>query len=227
MTQDNGYITKTELARRYIQKTILSGQVRAGDRVTTREVSDALGVSETPIREAIRSLSSEGWLTVQNHVGAVVASIRPEQIHEISALRGAICGLAIELSGDYYDAAILAQLDANLEAAHKAVANGEVHAFAELNSKFHHMLCDTPFAPWCLRIVENMLGLMSSQRHGFPPDLARLKQAVGEHQEIVEHIRRGNYAEAAAVARTHELNAGIYLVGAMHDAGIFENQRAG
>lgn len=224
---DNGYITKTELARRHIQKMILSGALRAGDRVTTRGVSDALNVSETPIREAIRSLASEGWLTVQTHVGAVVATLRPDQIREISALRGSVCALAIELSGDFYREGVLDQLEENLGAARKAVARGDSETFGHLNNDFHRMLCDTPYSPWCLRIFVNMLGLMSSQRHGFQPDAARLQEAMDEHEAIVAHIRAGAYDAAAEVARQHELNAGTFLVGAMQAAGVFEPDTAG
>ena len=65
MEHPNIYVTKTEMARRHIQGMVLSGTVRPGDRITSREVSTALGISETPIREAIRSLESEGWLEVQ------------------------------------------------------------------------------------------------------------------------------------------------------------------
>lgn len=223
---DNGYITKTELARRHIQKLILSGDLRAGDRVTTRGISEGVGVSETPIREAIRSLASEGWLTVQTHIGAVVATLRPDQIREISALRGSICALAIELSGDYYHEGAIKSLAKNLETARKAVERGNAEMFGDLNNDFHRMLCDTPYSPWCYRIFENMLGLMSSQRHGFQPDPARLKQAFDEHEAIVHHIREHNYKAAAKVARQHELNAGTFLVGAMQAAGVFDQQKA-
>lgn len=74
MAEPPVYLSKADIARRHIEGLILSGTVKPGDRITTREVSEALGMSETPIREAIRSLAAEGWLSVRLHVGAVVES---------------------------------------------------------------------------------------------------------------------------------------------------------
>ena len=110
MDHPKTYMTKAEHARQHIQEMVLSGRVGPGDRITTREVSLALGISETPIREAIRSLASDGWLEVQNHIGAVVQGLRAEQIREISALRGLICGLAVELGAGNFNAERLAKM---------------------------------------------------------------------------------------------------------------------
>ena len=82
MAQPPVYMTKSDVARRHILGMILSGAVRSGARITTREVAEALGISETPIREAVRSLASEGWLEVQSHVGADVESCGGAQHEE-------------------------------------------------------------------------------------------------------------------------------------------------
>ena len=78
MVEPPVFLSKADIARRHIEGLILSGAAKPGDRITTREVSEALGISETPIREAIRSLAAEGWLEVKPHVGAVVESAGSE-----------------------------------------------------------------------------------------------------------------------------------------------------
>ncbi len=206
------FVTKTELARRHIQKMILSGGVRPGDRITTREVSTALGISETPIREAIQGLAAEGWLTVQNHVGAVVQGLRVEQVKEISALRGLICALAIQLGAPNYDDALLDRIDVNIEASAKALARKDFTLFADLNYEFHGLLCDGPDTPYCHRLLNNMLGLMSSQRHGVATSAERLGQALNEHRKIRDLLRVKDFQGAAELAKQHELNTGAYLI---------------
>lgn len=203
--------TKSAIARDHIVGLILSRNVKPGDRITTREVSIALGMSETPIREAISGLATEGWLDVQSHVGATVTMIRPEEIREISALRGLICGLAIELGGPAYDAAHLAKIDANIANAAAAVAKGDQPRYAALNNEFHMLLCDTPNTQWCLRILVNMLGLMSFQRHGIFPGKKRFSDALEEHKQIRDHIRKGDFSGAAKLVKRHEHNAGVVL----------------
>jgi DNA-binding GntR family transcriptional regulator len=206
------YMTKAEVARQHIQSMVLSGAVGPGDRITTREVSDALGISETPIREAIRSLASEGWLEVQNHIGAVVQGLRAEQIREISALRGIVCGLAIELGAASFDAARLAKIDENIAISADLLAKGDYDGFGEMNYDFHLLLCDNPESPWCRRLLENMHGQMSAQRHGLAPQPGRLGEALKEHGLIRDMLRAGDFAGAADMVKQHEKNTGDFLI---------------
>ncbi|MBB3019135.1 DNA-binding GntR family transcriptional regulator [Microvirga lupini] len=222
MEQSTTYVTKSEMARRHIQSMVLSGVVQPGDRITTRDVSTALGISETPIREAIRSLESEGWLEVQSHVGAIVRGLRVDQIREISALRGLISALAIELGAPNFDEARLKRIDENISSSAKALKAGDFRLFAEKNYEFHELLIDNPESPWCHRLMGSMLGLMSSQRHGIPPQRERLEQAQMEHGQIRDLLRAGDFKGAADMAKQHEKNTAEFLIrviGEMSGAG--------
>lgn len=212
MEKPEPFITKTEMARRHIQSMILGGTVGPGDRITTREVSNALGISETPIREAIRSLASEGWLDVQSHIGAVVQGLRIEQIREISALRGSICGLAIELGAANFTDTRLAQIDRNIAEYGEALEARDYQRVLETNYDFHLLLCDNPQSPWCRRLLENMHGLMSAQRHGIAPRHLRLTAALEEHKRIRDMLRAANFAGAADMVKQHEKNTGDFLI---------------
>ena len=212
MANSNTYMTKAELARRHIQSMILTGTVGPGDRITTREVSTALGISETPIREAIRGLASEGWLEVQNHIGAVVQGLKADQIREISALRGLVCGLAIELGARNFDARRLYQIDANIEDYARALSEKDYQRVADKNYEFHELLCDNPQSPACHRLIENMHGQMSAQRHGIPPQHTRLGDALEEHKRIRDMLRAGDFSGAADMVKRHEKNTGDFLI---------------
>ncbi len=211
----NAYMTKAEMARRHIRSMILNGKARPGDRITTREVSGALGVSETPIREAMRSLASEGWLDIHNHIGAVVQGLRTEQIREISALRGMICSLAIELGASNFDKARLADIDRNIETSAEALEREDYRLFAQRNIEFHELLCDNPQSPWCRKLLDSLNGLMSAQRHGVAPQQGRLAEALAEHGRVRDMLRAGDFAGAAAMVRQHEQNTADFLIGAI------------
>jgi DNA-binding GntR family transcriptional regulator len=209
------YMTKAEMARRHIQAMVLSGAAGPGDRITSRDVSTALGISETPIREALRGLASEGWLEIQNHVGAVVQGLRPDQIREISALRGLICGLAIELGAANFDEERLRRIDENIDASAKALEDGNFRLFADKNHEFHELLCDSPQSPWCHRLMGNMLGLMSAQRHGIPPSRERLEEALEEHGRIRDLLRARDFDGASDMVKQHERNTAEFLINAI------------
>lgn len=211
MTQPPIFLTKSDIARRHIQGMILSGKARSGDRITTREVSEALGISETPIREALRSLEADGWLDIQSHVGAVVSRFGGEQIIEIYALRGVIGGLAVELAGPTYEAARLDAIDANIAAATTAVAAHDVNSYTELNNEFHTLLCDTPVSQWCLKILFNLRSQTAIQQ-GFVAVPQRLAESLSEHRTIRDAVRAGDFKQAGELVKTHEIAAGQALV---------------
>jgi DNA-binding GntR family transcriptional regulator len=203
MPQPPVFLSKADIARRHIEGLILSRAVRPGDRITTREVSEALGMSETPIREAIRSLAAEGWLEAQPHVGAVVASAGAEQLREIYALRGLVGGLAIELGAWSYDAKRFKDIDANIAASNEAVAAQDVQRYTQLNHEFHILLYDTPHSQWCLRMLVN-LSALTSAHYGFAIMPQRMAESLKEHEAIGHAIRARNYARAAQLIKEHE-----------------------
>lgn len=203
MSEPPIYLSKADLARRHIEGLILSRKVKPGDRITTREVSEALGISETPIREAIRSLASEGWLDVQTHVGAVVASAGSEQLREIYALRGMIGALAIELGAGSYDDRRFDEIDANLAESTAAVAAQDVRRYTQLNHEFHILLYDTPHSQWCLRLLVN-LSAMTAAHFGFALKPQRMAESLREHKAIRDALKAGRIGDGAALVKAHE-----------------------
>ncbi len=207
------HMTKSDLARQHIQEMIVSGSVRAGDRLTSREVSEALGMSETPIREAMRSMAAEGWLDFHPHLGVVVASIQREGLVEVYAVRGALEGLAIELGGPTYSPELLDELDRTLEELEAAVSGMDIAAYGRLNRKFHTLLSDTPATQWTMRVLSNLWAQTTAMPRGFEVvPLARVRQSLDEHWQIRHAIRAGDFARAAALTIAHEREAGAQLI---------------
>lgn len=211
------HLTKSGLARQHIQELILSGAAREGQHITAREVCEAVGVSETPVREAIRGLAAEGWLELNAHHGVVVATIRAEHIAEIHALRGALAALAVELGAGAYTAETFAALDRNIADSARAVAAGDARAYARLNREFHLLMCDTPHTPWTMRLTSSLTAQTSAQRRGFEVIPDRLRASLAEHRAILAALRQGNPRRAAALLIEHERNAGTALIAALSD----------
>ena len=207
-----GFLTKSDLAREHIQELILSGTVRAGQRITTREISEAIGVSETPIREAIRLLAAEGWLVLSAHHGVVVASVNAEQLAEVYAIRGALGALAIERGGAGYSPRQLDALDRNLAESEVAVTGADVARYVRLNREFHQLLSDTPKTQWILRLLDNLWAQTAAVGRGFEVVPGRIRTSLAEHREIRAAIGRKNYTQAASLMADHERIAGEALI---------------
>jgi DNA-binding GntR family transcriptional regulator len=211
------HLTKPDRARQHIQELILSGAVREGQHVTAREVCEALGISETPVREAIRGLAAEGWLDFHPHHGVVVATIRAEHIAEIHALRGALAALAVQLGASAYTAETFAALDRNIAESAAAVAAGDARAYARLNREFHLLMCDTPHTQWTMRLTSSLTAQTGAVRRGFAAVPERMHASLEEHRAILAALRRRDIAHAAALLVEHERIAGATLVAALSD----------
>lgn len=212
------HLTKSGLARQHIQELILSGAVREGQHLTARQVCEATGMSETPVREAIRGLAAEGWLDFHPHHGVVVATIRAEHVAEIHALRGALAALAVELGAPAYTAETFEALDQNIADSARAVAEGDSHGYARLNRQFHLLMCDTRHTRWTMRLTSSLTAQTSAVRRGFAAIPGRMKASLAEHRAILTALRRGDIPRAAALLVEHERRAGAALITALSEA---------
>ena len=213
--RDSADLTKSGRARQHIQELILSGAVREGQHITARTVCEATGMSETPVREAIRGLAAEGWLDFHPHHGVVVATIRAEHVAEIHALRGALAALAAELGAPAYTPATLAALDANIRISTQAVADADSHAYARHNREFHLLMCDTPHTQWTLRLTSSLTAQTSAVRRGFAAIPGRMAASLAEHRAILAALRAGDIPLCQTLLVAHERNAGAALIAAL------------
>ena len=209
------FVTKAGLARAHIQEMILSGQVREGQQFTAREVSEALAVSETPVREAISGLVAEGWLKFNAHRSVFVASISVDQIDEINELRGVLSFLAVKRGGRAYSEQMLAALESNIEEAAKAVDDEDPQRYAEVNRQFHLLICDTPYTQWTHHLLSSLSSQTAVLRKGFAAVPSRMKASLDDHRAIVDAIRAGDIDLAGDLLVQHEHDASKALITAL------------
>jgi DNA-binding GntR family transcriptional regulator len=108
-----GIARRLRPARRAYQiPSTAEGSRSKGFGITSREVCEALGMSETPVREALRSLAAEGWLDMHPHLGVVVAGVDPWNVIELYRIGGMLGALAIERAAAAHDAAYLDRREA-------------------------------------------------------------------------------------------------------------------
>ena len=213
------FVTKAGLARAHIQEMILSGRVREGQQFTAREVSEALAVSETPVREAISGLVAEGWLKFNAHHSVVGASISVDQIDEINELRGVLSFLAVKRGGHAYSEQVIAALESNIADAAEAVADEDPQRYAEINRQFHLLICDTPHTQWTHHLLSSLSSQTSVLRKGFAAVPTRMKASLDDHRAIVTAIRAGDIDLAGDLLVQHEHDASKALIGALSQGG--------
>jgi DNA-binding GntR family transcriptional regulator len=190
----------------WLRNEILSGRMRPGQALSENEIAQRLGVSRTPVREAIIRLESEGLLTVRPQVGTSVAPIDVEAVADVQFLREAIECRTVALAARSVTPADAKELRANLKAQARIAARGDHAAFVPLDDRMHQKLVAMAGRPRVWRAVEDAKAQLDRVRFLSLEDPAWLATIHHQHEQIVERVLAGD-AEGAQAAMSRHLRA--------------------
>ena len=125
MTGD--YVSKTDLVAALVRELVITGELAAGEQLRQRDLAQRFGGSQTPVREAMRRLESEGLLVCDTHRGFTVAAPELGQVEENFRVRAALESLGASLAASKIDAAGIARLQ-DLNEQMRALADGDAAA---------------------------------------------------------------------------------------------------
>lgn len=201
----SAHLPLRDIVREQLQREILAGVLKPGDRLVEEELGRRYAVSRSPIREAIRTLASEGLVEVSARRGAIVAGITPEEAREFVEVRALLEGYNARLAARYRNPEILARAEAILKQG--ARGKGDLPA---LNAAFHDTLAEAA-GNATLRAMLDTLRKRSARV--FQPQNAKAQRAVwDEHRAILEAVLAGDEALAAERAEAHVRNAGAAFI---------------
>ncbi|HUG50598.1 MAG TPA: GntR family transcriptional regulator [Terrimesophilobacter sp.] len=206
MTSPDGFdeTRAVELAYRSIREQILSGEQAGGEWLRESDLANALGVSRTPVREALRRLSAEGFVRHERNRGAQVQSWTFKDLEDVYALRSLVepwaCGLAA--AGGEADLVALQRLADDMDAA-AALPEPDLDALTDLNNRFHGAILESAGNERVRSILASLVQLPFVWRtfsHYTPEELHR---SLAHHHEVVDALRAGNRIWAESVMRAH------------------------
>lgn len=185
------YRTMQTIATDYLRSAILSGRLGPGDRIQQDEVAALLGVSRMPVREALRILHSEGLVELQPHRGAIVVSLRAEDIFEIFEIRAILEGRAAEQAADKLSAAALAQMRAAYEEMGALLESGSLLGleglarWLDLNRQFHWTIYDACSWRRLRALINTQMNALVPYQRAASGLIARRAVAHREHEAIL------------------------------------------
>jgi DNA-binding GntR family transcriptional regulator len=216
--------TKTELAVQVLRERIRTGELEPGRRVRLKDLTRELGMSPTPIREALRLLQADALVTYRPHQGMVVTKRSPAETVEVVRLRCVLEPLAVELVVP----ALSDSQRSELEHVHaqflEAAAAGRATAATELNVVWHWRLYDLTGSLYLREFIRRLWDAYPWRTMWALP--GRVDLSAREHEEIMEAIRAGDASLAAERLRVHIAAAGG-SEGDLVDAGRAVEEAAG
>lgn len=199
----NSYRTKSELVHDTLRSAIMRCELEPGTRLIIDDISESLGVSHIPVREALSQLQSEGLVTLVPHSGATVAPVSPGDVVEIFSIMEGLELVATRVAAERASDDDLELLTAILESMDNAVEQQQPEAFAELNIEFHRKIASITGMPMLEEMTNRVLDRWDRVRRYVKVLPGRMADAQQQHRDIVKALRRKDVSTAQALATLH------------------------
>jgi DNA-binding GntR family transcriptional regulator len=203
-----------------LKTEILCGHLRSGQRLPIVETADRLGVSTTPVRDALRKLAEDGLVSIIPRSGTYVSEFTPQQVHEVFQSRRIVECAAIECLPACTAAQIARMRD--LLAEEKALLGAptfeDYQRRLALDDEFHHCIVELLRNSRIERFYEALRWPLQVTRGLLHSNHDRANGKVREHRAILQAMERGDAAAAKDVLLRHLSNAETHLVDSMSAA---------
>ncbi len=203
---------KHEIAYNQIKNLIIKNRIEPNTLLVERQLSEQLGVSRTPIREALKRLTSEGLTEFIPGKGVFVSNLTFEDFINISEVREALEGMAAKLCTLKKDEKVIETLEKNLDALEEALNSGDYDQSVEYDIQFHHILISGAKNPK----LENLLNGIYDQINRFAffsvSDVERQRMSLRQHRKVLEAIKNDDANLAEKLIRDHIIHVKEYHV---------------
>jgi DNA-binding GntR family transcriptional regulator len=193
--------TKEEQVADFLREGIIAGRFPRGARLKQQEIATLLSTSITPVREALKLLEAEGYVTGDNYRGATVAPFDIEASSEVLALRILLETQLVKGAAEKATSADIADLRDLARAFATAFDAGDNEAARAANYRFHHRMFEIAAMPQTLHFVQILWAR-------YPFDLinrlkGRVSRASAEHDDVLAALIAGDSAAAMLATRQH------------------------
>jgi DNA-binding GntR family transcriptional regulator len=192
-----------EMVYEELKMQILKGSIIPGTRMMEDELAEEMGVSRTPIREAIRKLEKEGLVTIEPRRGAYASMISTEDMVEILEVRQDLEGLAAYFAANRMTDEQMAELKEVSNNYNEAVKRGKMEDMIKYDTRFHHIIVESCRNKILVQMIEQLQELVLRFRYIYYDNFRRAENMPEEHEAIVAAIAEGDADKARAAADIH------------------------
>lgn len=199
----NEYLPLRDVVFNTLRQAILRGELKPGERLMEIQLANKLGVSRTPIREAIRKLELEGLVLMIPRKGAEVADITEKSLRDVLEVRKALEELAVQLTCDKITKEQIRELEAAAEEFEKILKSSDVTEIAEADVRFHDIIYTATDNQRLIQLLNNLGEQMYRYRVEYLKNPDAYPQLVAEHEAIIRHIEKKEKEKATEIVCKH------------------------
>ncbi len=197
----------TTLVQQEVERRILQGELKPGDKLIEATIAESLGISRGPVREAFRMLEEAGLVRQEKNRGVFVRHIPLDEALEIYELRAMMDESVGRLLAEKITPEQLKAARALVDAMERAVKAGDADSYHLLNLQFHDALVDFAGNRKLSVLYRRLINELSLFRRMNLAAVGALPASAGEHRAILKAIAAGDAAAAGAAMRKHVLDS--------------------
>ena len=199
----NEYLPLRDVVFNTLRQAILRGELKPGERLMEIQLANKLGVSRTPIREAIRKLELEGLVLMIPRKGAEVAEIREKGLRDVLEVRKALEELSVQLACDRITPEQISELEKAAAEFGRASKYEDVTEIAQADVKFHDVIYQASDNQRLMQLLNNLGEQMYRYRVEYLKNAAVFGQLVEEHEKLIRHIKNHEKEMAVKIICEH------------------------
>lgn len=201
------HTTKKDAVYQIIRKEILSGTLKANEKIVISDLSKRFSVSEIPVREALSMLKTEGLIDFAPHVGARVSSLSKKDIQEIFEIRIELEGLATRLAANIITDKDLDELQKNIDLSINSFESKDYDQFEKLNYQFHKLIYEKSQNERLNKMIDELWKNSNRYPSIFSQNDDHILQSIKDHKEILKALEKNDGVLAEKIVLQHKAKA--------------------
>lgn len=203
LSKIEGYELLSQKVYRILKTEIVKRNLKPGTKLLEVKIAKQMGVSRTPVREAIRELVAEGFVKMIPNQGVIVSIASIEDTQEVLQIRSVLEGLAARLATKVINGEEIKELEKYIEQMEYYANKDNALAFSKIDVEFHELILNICGNNRLIQIRKNLSDQAHRYRIRSLSIPGRLKHSLKEHQEIVKALKRKDSEQAGRLSQKH------------------------
>jgi DNA-binding GntR family transcriptional regulator len=188
-----------------LKHSIVRGKISSGEWLVESHIAETLGISRTPVREAIHKLEREGLIERQPRGGFTVLGLKRSDIEETFGIRSVLEGYAARLAAIKHDAQELEELENKIAEFQKALDRKKMNLLPAINTEFHDLLYGLSKSPKLVNMINGLRDQIYRYRQMILKERQFASTSNQDHKKMLKYIRKRDAEGAERVVREHIL----------------------